>query len=243
MQLGAYSTPTSLAGHPFAAAFWTLLAPPIALYATIFGIDLLSDGWASGQLGDPETPKTAWIMFAIAHLALFMAMSLWAERVGAGPFAGRLPAPTDWFLIAIATGPAVLIGSNALVGALVSGGEPGWMYREGFDPALMSRQALGAMLVVYALLLAPLVEEVAFRGIALGCLLMRGWTPAMATALVAAVFASLHIHYTLPALIPVFIMGLYLGWLRVASGSIGVAILGHVSANSVSLALFAAMGG
>jgi membrane protease YdiL (CAAX protease family) len=239
MRTGPYNTPLTLASRPIMAVFWAVFATQIALIIIVVVLNALSGGWASAQFREGGDAAARWTIYTLGSFAVLVAMSLWSERIGAGPFGGTLRAPPDWVAIGAVTGPVIITLTSSFAGILFSNGDPGWMYRDGFDPSLFGRAAFGPMMICAVVLVAPLVEEIAFRGIGLGCLLARGWPPAAATALTAAAFTGLHVNYTLPALIPVFIMGLYLGALRVISGSMAPSIVAHISANSVTMMMFA----
>ena len=92
-------------------------------------------------------------------------------------------------------------------------------------------------------LLAPILEEVTFRGVALGCLLGRGVPVAAAIGIQAVGFALVHLQYTPAAMFSVFILGLFLGWLRIASKSIAVPILAHMAVNINAITALGASGG
>lgn len=239
MLIAPYAIPSVLARRPFAAVFWAVLAPTLSLYAVAFAISPFAGEWLSQTLGEGGSVNARWFLFTIAHFVLFAAMSAWCDAIGAGPFAGPLRTSGEWLGVAMVTGPLVHILAVALISALFSNGDPDWMYREGFDTRLFSPAAITPVMVAFVVLLAPLVEEVAFRGIALGCLIGRGWSPLLASLLTTAVFAGLHANYVLPALIPVFITGLYLSLLRIASKSMAAPIAAHMSTNAVMLALAA----
>lgn len=239
MLLAPYNIPASLANRPFAAVFWTILAPTVILYAISFVLNIVTGGWIERILGEGGSLEAQWMLFALAHFTVFAAMSFWSESIGAGPFAGPMRTEGDWVAIAVITGPILHVMTVSMVTLVFSGGDPEWMYREGFDARLFSSAAITPVMVAFVILLAPLVEEVAFRGIALGCLIARGWSPVAAALVTSAVFAGLHVNYVLPALIPVFITGLYLALLRVASGSMAAPILAHISTNAVMLAFAA----
>jgi membrane protease YdiL (CAAX protease family) len=66
-----------------------------------------------------------------------------------------------------------------------------------------------------------------FRGLLLGCLLARGWSPWTAVLVTAVAFASIHGQYFLPGLTAVFVSGCLFGWLRVISGGLAAPILAH----------------
>lgn len=221
------------------AVFWTVFAGHVFAIALVFFINLFTGGWASAQFRPGGAVAGQWLILSISTFLVFAVMSVWAERIGAGPFGAALRSSSDWIAIGAITGPVVLVACTTLTAFAFSGGDPDWMLREGYDQRAFSRAALGPLMIATVLLIVPLLEEVAFRGIALGCLLGRGWPPAAATAVTAATFAALHTNYTWPALIPIFIMGLYLGALRVVSGSLGPPLAAHIAANGVSLLMLA----
>lgn len=237
---GPYNTPRALGNAPLAAIFWPLLAPILFVNAGVILAEILTLGWASRQFAETGSPAAQWMILLVIQAILFAAMSWWSERAGAGPFAGTLRMEGDWVAIACLTGPVVLLGTTMLTGILVGGDDPNWMFRNGQERALLSREAIGLSMVAAAALLVPITEEMAFRGIALGFLLSRGLSPLAASLITAALFAFTHQQYNLFGMLPIFIMGLYLGWLRIATGTIGAPILAHMSANAASLALFIA---
>jgi len=63
---------------------------------------------------------------------------------------------------------------------------------EGFDYAPTDPTTV-AVVVVGSVVLAPLVEEVLFRGCLLGALLARGLHPVLAGAVVVALFGAMHV--------------------------------------------------
>lgn len=101
------------------------------------------------------------------------------------------------------------------------------------------------VLSAMAVALAPLVEELMFRGVLLSALIPRcGIAPA--TLLSAGAFAAIHLPglgwhwYALPELI---LLGLALAWLRLRYRSLWPSVLAHGANNALALAmLFGAMG-
>lgn len=85
--------------------------------------------------------------------------------------------------------------------------------------------------LVRALMLAPLTEEIVYRGLLMGVLLSRGWHPVLVVVVSALAFTIGHGHYSVVQAIPVFVGGLLLGALRVFSGGILTPILAHIGIN------------
>ncbi|MEL6569806.1 MAG: CPBP family intramembrane glutamic endopeptidase, partial [Pseudomonadota bacterium] len=73
----------------------------------------------------------------------------------------------------------------------------------------------------------------------MGSILAKGITPVVATLVSAFLFTAIHLQYSPLGLIPVFIMGLYLGALRTISQSMAPPIVAHISANLISMIVFA----
>jgi uncharacterized protein len=80
---------------------------------------------------------------------------------------------------------------------------------EGWLPALL----------IAAVIIAPAAEEVIFRGF-----LFRGWVRSdrlawVAIVVISVLWAALHVQYDAIGIAQIFIVGLFLGWLRWRSGS------------------------
>jgi membrane protease YdiL (CAAX protease family) len=90
----------------------------------------------------------------------------------------------------------------------------------------------GAVLVVFALstvLVAPVCEEVAFRGLLFTALHKRGLADRAVVVISAAVFAAYHLEPTRFLLL--FVLGLALGEVRLRTGSTSAAMITHALVN------------
>ncbi|MEE2879187.1 MAG: CPBP family intramembrane glutamic endopeptidase [Pseudomonadota bacterium] len=235
MNSGPYNTPMALHREPFSAGFWVLCAP---FLIPVFGSAIISLVWPGyfDVIRDPSANAEAigqvWLSLAAIQLAYFAILSVWSERIGAGAFAGDMKASQNWILAAILLGPVILIGPN-LIAASLFAAEDGWQYSGDVNEALFAPQNWGPSYLVYAMILAPIVEEVTYRGIAMGAMLVRGVPPLMTMVLSSAAFTFIHLQYSVPALIVVFIASMGFAWLRLKSGTVIVPILAHVSANGL----------
>src|SRR5207237_5722762 len=97
----------------------------------------------------------------------------------------------------------------------------------------LKAKAAGALPLMWfeLVVLAPLGEEILFRGF-----LQQGWVRSPqslwpATAVIAALWASLHTQYGLYDIFQIFLMGLLFGWVRWWSGSTLLTMLMHGLAN------------
>ena len=89
-----------------------------------------------------------------------------------------------------------------------------------------------AMLAVLAVGVAPFAEEIFFRGFFFGGLQAR-WGFGRAAAASALIFSLGHLQ--VGTLLPVFILGLFLAWLRARTGSLWPCIIVHLAYNGLGL--------
>lgn len=233
MKSGPYNTPEALYRVPFGAAFWVILAP---FLIPVIGSSLIVLIWPGyfDVVRDPNPGRDAiaqvWMLLTLIQLGYFGMLSLWSERIGAGAFAGAMRASQNWIIASILLGPVILLAPN-FIAVGIFGGEEGWQYSRDVNTAIFSPENWSLSYIVYALVLAPLVEEVTYRGVAMGAMLARGVPPIMAMVVSSAAFTFIHMQYSVPALIVVFIASMGFAWLRLRSGTVLVPILAHITAN------------
>lgn len=98
----------------------------------------------------------------------------------------------------------------------------------------MSRNVFGILSIT---VMAPLVEELLFRGAIEGHLLKQGKRPAVAILVSALLFGLVHIN---PAQVPfAFAIGSLFGWLYYRTGSVIPGIVGHFLNNSIAVVTMA----
>ena len=88
-----------------------------------------------------------------------------------------------------------------------------------------------AAMWIAAVIMAPAGEEVIFRGF-----LFRGWarsdrTTWPAIVVISLLWAALHVQYDWAGIAQIFVVGLYLGWMRWRSGSLLLTFLLHALFN------------
>lgn len=233
--MGPFQTPMALAREPLMAFFWAVLAPVLFLY----GAALLASSFIPAfDAGSPEEIRayhTLWFTTAIATAAWFALMSAWSQWLGAGAFAGVVTTKVEWVLIAALLGPVFLLVPNILVDSLMT--EEGWQFSGEVNREIFAPENWSLAFIFTAVFLAPVVEEIAFRGIAFGALIARGMSSVGAAVLSSFAFAFIHLQYTPAAMFVVFLTGLGFAVLRAMSGTVIVPILAHMSANAVVLTL------
>lgn len=137
-----------------------------------------------------------------------------------------------WYLALL---PPVLM-SGVLVRVFFEQVGVPWSRQEAVE-AMVSSDGVGWvkwLLVVAAAIVAPVTEELLFRGVLLGGLLR--WVGAgPALVLASGVFAAMHMHT--PSFIPLFVLGGALGLAYVVSGNLLVSMVMHALFNGVNLAI------
>ncbi len=97
----------------------------------------------------------------------------------------------------------------------------------------MMRHPLG---IIATVILAPLVEELLFRGAIQGHLLRKWGSPALAIFISSLIFGMIHGN---PAQIPfAFVIGVALGWVYYMTGSLVPGILMHFINNGTAVVAF-----
>ncbi len=86
-----------------------------------------------------------------------------------------------------------------------------------------------------SVLLAPVFEELYFRGLLLSTLQkkLRNWSAVLTNALLFAL-----IHWTWPDFISLMLIGLIYGWMTIKSNSIVPALLAHIIHNALTIWLY-----
>ena len=93
----------------------------------------------------------------------------------------------------------------------------------------MSRNVFG---IISIAIMAPLVEELLFRGAIQGYMLRKGMKPLYTILIASAIFGIVHMN---PIQIPfAFAIGLIFGWLYYRTGSVVPGIIGHFINNSIA---------
>ena len=219
---------------------WALLA---VLLITFLGKDaIMSTAAVRGLEAGAAVFARVAVLFGFYALQVAVLL-LFAQRRGAEVAdAFRLRAP--------GTGWRVRLGSVALVaGLLVVVRVGGWAYGLiaqglGWDPpvrevsdltAVFGPTAFGLLLsVALVVIVAPLVEEVVFRGVLQGAFTAR-WGRRVGIGLAAGLFALY--HFTPWLFVPLFALGVACGWLAESRRSLLPAISLHGAYNVIPVGI------
>lgn len=225
------SQPSELAWG-WSAVAWTLallIGGGAALIITVRSIVALSGAQPAPGLISPlaYTLGTGIYLLLIAGVYLFA-----ARRAGWAALGVRRASLLDYLLVMpiYILGTIGLVAANLVVVTLTGVTENPQIEALSGGQTLSSIQLI--MLLILVAGLAPLAEELFFRGM-LYPLLRRHLGPAAAIGVNAGLFALAHF---IPTLLPgLFIIGLALAYLRERSGSIWPCVLYHIIQNSIAL--------
>ena len=103
---------------------------------------------------------------------------------------------------------------------------------ESEDLETLSRLASNPIGLITASLVAPVVEEVVFRGAILRALLQKKWNPWIAIFISAAIFGIIHMNLTQG--VSAFVVGIFMGWLFYRTRSIWPGVILHMMNNTIS---------
>lgn len=134
------------------------------------------------------------------------------------------PIGTKPLLYSIGCVVGTMLCSNALNELI---GLPNWLENDFIG---LSRSIMGALSIA---VIAPIVEELLFRGAIMNHLQEQGYSPHKSIVVSAIVFGLIHIN---PAqVIFAFLMGLVLGWIVWRTGSLIPVIAGHALNNTIGV--------
>jgi membrane protease YdiL (CAAX protease family) len=102
-----------------------------------------------------------------------------------------------------------------------------------------STEGVGDLILVFIAicLIAPVVEELIFRGVLFARLQQTQLGNSGAILITSIYFASLHVQYDAIGMFVVLLMGLLLGWVRYKSNNTSYCILIHVVSNTLAMTL------
>ena len=174
---------------------------------------------------------------AISIVVLLLVSYLWVRAITGGPvrYAGAGRVSKDIIVLTIAGSFAIVIPALSLGAFLLEYFEAP---PEIIEALVELIRADGALELLYAILVTAiggsLSEEFVFRGILQNSLSNRlnSWAALIITS---AVFGLLHTVWRLPG---AFLLGMFLGYLYMRTGSLIPSLLAHAVINTTSIVLF-----
>ena len=205
----------------------------VAQFVVIVAFIAWRDTAAPGSVDPAKLANDGFLLAFVTIIAgpAWVGVSAWAARMRGWTVRGYLalvmPRRSE-ILFGIACLAALLIAFDLLTLAFGRDVVPRFM-RDAYISARSSNSL--ALFFVAVVVVAPITEEIAFRGF-----LFRGlsstWLGVAGTmVLTSAAWAAMHVQYDWVTLAQIFLIGLLLGWLRWASGSTLLTILLHMLAN------------
>jgi uncharacterized protein len=198
----------------WAVVVFLAVAPPLALVA--------------GRLAADQSMLS---LLGVVFVAGGMAVAVAVAPMGMAALPALGFRAVDWRLVILSA-----LGTMALSIAVSQIGPSPEGVKDAMRVASDPRWFLASLLILA--LLAPMVEELIFRGLLFGWLEGR-WGPRVAVAVSTAGFAVA--HYEPAHIILVLPLGLLFGWLRWRTDSILPSLFSHMANNSMAVIAAAAM--
>jgi membrane protease YdiL (CAAX protease family) len=219
----------------------------VVVWLQMAGLPLSLDGVIA--LDGMSTPEPLFVGTLVVQFAGMLGCALLAFGVGVGVQRFR-GAKQDKLRDSLGLNKvSSLVWLAAVGGGVAVGWFPGWLagvlrtiapWMElggvaAVESALDNYTIFGRVgLVVMVAVVAPVIEEVVFRGILWNAL--EKWLhPFVVIGVTSGLFALFHLDPT--QAIPLIFTGTFLGWIRWTTGSIGPAIMVHVVNNTLALTL------
>jgi membrane protease YdiL (CAAX protease family) len=238
--------PSAVSLPPSAAtpALWGLLGTIVwgaagvcAWFAVQFAVIVVVIVWRDSTApGSVDMQKMANDGFLLAFITIVAApawigVSVLAARLRgwrARDYLALVPPRRGEIVAGVACLAALLVGFDLLTVLVGRDVVPGFM-RE----AYLSARTSGALALFFiaVVIVAPVSEEIAFRGFLFRGLAASWLGVSGAMILTSAAWAAMHVQYDAFTLAQIFFIGLLLGWIRWASGSTLLTIVLHMLAN------------
>jgi uncharacterized protein len=234
----------------FAGLFVVAASVLIFGFATVIATDLSILFDATTEFGQPRaymageqeslaTARLASFLLAIQIITVLLtplaAMAL--VKMGRGTFA-------DWRSVlplslrttnikALVLAVISLVILAAIYGAIIYVTAPAMLKDDVRPFATLMRTDTWWLLLLAAGVGAPLAEEMLFRGFLFGGLSATRLGPIAAAVISAATWAGLHLNYSAVGIAAIFLIGLYLAWLRWRFDTLIIPIVCHSVYNSL----------
>jgi membrane protease YdiL (CAAX protease family) len=202
----------------WATAAWAVVAFLVGQFVALAVVVWWRVGRISAVLDTPYDGELVTLFILIANPITIALLALAARlaRLNPADYLGlKWPKPREamtdvaWLLCLIALGDALLYASGRelvtsfQVQSYTSAAAEGWL------PALL----------IAAIIVAPAGEEIVFRGFLFRGLVNPERSAWPAIIAISMLWAALHIQYDWAGVLQIFVIGLFLGWVRLRSGS------------------------
>ncbi len=231
--------PRSVAAPRHFTVRFALALTAAAVFGEVAAAWVLERAYLAGSLTGwyawaGDHPAVDSVLLVFAKLLATATVASWAFARAGEPWnaAGTLrfsPPALGWTLLPFLA--AVMIALSEIDNLMRAALPAGALERLDFAPDLGDIVEIAWLGPFLAVVIAPVTEELVFRGLILRGLLGR-WRPAAAILFSAGLFALVHFN---PVQAPVaLLLGLLTGWLYVRTRSLGLCILAHALNNAAS---------
>jgi membrane protease YdiL (CAAX protease family) len=209
---------------------WALLAFVVGQFGALALLLWLGMGDLNSFLANPFDGVTVTLFLLIANpiMILVIALAVRCARAGVADYLALVWPDRHELIVGIVALVGLIAAADALL--LVSGHELVTPFQTQSYATAAAKGWLVPM-VASAIIVAPAGEEIMFRGF-----LFRGWARSQrstwpAIVVISILWAALHIQYDWAGILQIFIVGLFLGWMRWRSGSGLLTLLLHALFN------------
>lgn len=239
--------PRPEAARPAVWGFWastwlTILVVLVCIVAVIaFGVAMAVYGIMTGTLSDAEE-----FALSLDSSGLFFAISVIGQGVIGIPLVLlfirlRRGLPASQYLAWTPAGRRSFVTWMSLTAVLILASDAmSWLSDRPIVPEVMQEiyrsATVAPLLWVAFVLVAPPFEEMLFRGFLLEGLRHSAVGPRGAILLTSLAWTLLHVQYGAYELVQIFVLGLFLGYARLSTGSLKVPLAMHVFINLVATA-------
>ena len=218
----------------FTYGFWASSRWAAASAIAAVAAGLLAVAAYSFWIGAPRAKPSDEYVVAISCLAM-VGLIVWSVKQTGWPvrlYLALVPTAPIHYAMAIAA-ELVLLFIHGLVLAQLCDGSADFQ-TQGNEIRAAMNSPLAALFLFNTIILAPVTEEVLFRGFLLPSW-SRSWLgPIGAVAATSVIFGAMHIQYGICGMIAVGLAGGVYGWLRLRSGSLLPPILAHCVGNAIA---------
>jgi uncharacterized protein len=222
-------TPVKRLGY-WATIAWAVVAFLVGQFVALAAVVV----WRSGSINAiVETPYdgelvTLFILIANPITIAILWLAAWLAKANPADYLGlRWPSTRDVVIGLVLLAVLIALGDALLY---LSGRELVTPFQlQSYNSA--AAEGWLAALWIAAVIVAPAGEEILFRGF-----LFRGFVKSErsvwpAIVIISILWAALHIQYDWAGMLQIFIIGLFLGWMRWTSGSVLLMFLLHALFN------------
>jgi len=181
-----------------------------------------------GQVALDGTYASVAVIASAAACVALIALAIRVRRCSFVQYVGLVPLRLKQVLVCVPFLAAVYLGSCILAGSDAQSGQ--------FMTSLFKAPGSMALLIFALVAVAPFYEEIIFRGFVFKGIASVRYGSAAAVLLPSLLFAAIHLQYGQRQMLVIFVLGIFFGVVRLATGSLSLTILLHSLVNATAVA-------